>query len=446
MHSNYSKILHPVLNRPIIEYVVKAAEDANVDEIILVTGKNRKELETYFQDRVKYVEQPLGAEHPYGTGFAVKQGLSYIEKEDSVLILCGDAPLFRGEGLRKLLEHREKQKEAARAYGAFLEEPFGYGRLVTRKDKLLRIVEERDATEEEKRISLVNSGVFAFSGEALFYALDRLDTENAQGEMYLTDAVAILIEKGETVGLEVLEDASEMLGINSRIQLAQVEKMMRKRVNEYHMSRGITMENPETTVIEPGVLIGRDTYLEGGVRITGKTMIGEECRITSGSILKDATLGDRVIVRQSVLEECRVERDTDIGPFARLRPGTWLKERVHIGNFVEIKNATLGADTKAGHLAYIGDADVGEDVNIGCGVVFANYNGKEKFRTEVGDRAFLGSNANLVAPLVIGEEAFIAAGSTVTKDVEAGALGIERTKLKMKPGWVAKKNQGGEKK
>ena len=439
MKSKYSKALFSILNKPIIQYVTDVIKEAGIEEYILIAGKNLEDLKNLYGDEARYAVQEIGPGKPYGTGYAAKLGLDFIQDEDSVLILCADAPLFQPEGLKALMNHREKNKEAARCYAARLENHFRYGRMIYKGDKLIKIVEEKDADQEEKKVNLVNSGVHAFEGKALKFALGKLSVDNAQGEYYLTDAIEILLKQGEKVGLDVLKDSSEMMGVNSKVQLAQVENILRKRVNEEYMLQGVILENPDRIFIQPGVVIGRDTRIEAGCRITGETVIGEDSSIESGSIISNCRIGNNVRIRQSVLEDSVLEDNVDIGPFAHLRPKAYLKKKVHVGNFVEVKNATMGEGAKAGHLAYIGDAELKGDNNIGCGVIFVNYDGKNKHRSVVEKGAFIGSNANIVAPVHIGEDAYIAAGSTITKDVEKKALALERSEQKIVMDWVERK-------
>ena len=375
MKSKKSKVLHELLGRPMIEYVIESAEKAGAEQIVIVAGENRAVLEERFGDRVSYAVQDFGEDVPYGTGYALACALDYIDKEDSILILCGDAPLFLPEGLNRLMAKREKNREAARLYGAYVNNPFGYGRIVERDGSVEKIVEEKDASPEERKINLVNSGVFAFSGEALQQTLSELSTDNAQGEMYLTDVIELLIAQDQKVGLQVLEDPEEMTGINSKRQLAEATAIFQRRINGNWMDQGVILENPESIYIEPDVSIGIDTIIQANVRLEGNTRIGEDCIIESGSVIRSSTIYNDVLIRQSVIEDSVVESHTDIGPFAHLRPGAHLKEKVHIGNFVKLK-FRLGPGTKAGHLAYIGDADL-EENNIGCGVIFVNYDGTQ---------------------------------------------------------------------
>lgn len=309
---------------------------------------------------------------------------------------------------------------------------------------MLKIVEHKDCSEEELEIKEFNSGIMALQGKALKDSISKLDTDNEQGELYLTDIFEILREEGGNISTFLIDDVEEVYGINSKLQLAEAEKIMKRRVNEKFMIDGVVMEDPERTFIEPGVEIGRDTYIGSGVRIFGKTKIGESCEIFGDSFIKDSILDDEVVIKSSYIIESEIGEGTDVGPFSHLRPNSKLGKHVHIGDFVEIKKSTVGDGTKAGHLAYLGDVDLGENINISCGVIFANYDGKNKARTKVGSGSFIGSNANIVAPCEIEEEAYIAAGSTITKAVKKGELAIERGTQANIAGWVDKRKKNGK--
>lgn len=320
-------------------------------------------------------------------------------------------------------------------------DPFGYGRIIRGTDSTIAgIVEEKDATDKEKAITEVNTGIFAFTGRALKENIGNLSANNKQSELYLTDVIQMLNDQGKKIGGVTMCDEEEMLGINSRVQLAACEEIMRRRINRYHMDNGVTFTDKDATLIDFDVKIGRDTILGPNVHLEGSTIIGEGCVIRGASRIVDSTVADGVTIDSSVIEHSQVGRGVTMGPFAHLRPNSVLEENVHIGNFVEVKNSHIGKGTKAGHLAYIGDGDVGENVNISCGVIFCNYNGRKKFRTTIGDNAFIGSNVNLVAPITIGEGAFIAAGSTISKDVGDESLAVERSEQKMIAGWNRRKD------
>ena len=322
-----------------------------------------------------------------------------------------------------------------------LDDPTGYGRIIRDNHSFEKIVEQKDATEEEKKVCEINTGVYVFKSADLIESFKELKNDNMQNEYYLTDCLGIMKEKGLNVGIMVAQDDEEFLGINSKLQLAQANKVMKKRINEQHMINGVTIEDPDNTYIGKDVVIKPDTVILPGTVIEGKTEIGTDCVIGPNSRITNSIIKDGVTVQCSVLLSAEVDNYTTIGPFAYLRPNTKIGEHVKIGDFVEIKNSTIDDGTKVSHLTYVGDSDVGKNVNFGCGTVTVNYDGKNKFRTTIGDNAFIGCNTNLIAPVVIKENAFTAAGSTITFDVPEGSLSIARAKQINKPGWREKKSE-----
>lgn len=441
MKSQLPKVLHKVSGKPILEYVVKASVDANVEKNIVIIGHGGQKVKEYFKDSpLIFREQPIGPDAPYGTGYAVMQGIDSIDDDSNVLILCGDTPLITSQTVGRFLAYHKDGEFDGTVLTALLDDSSGYGRIKRDRDgKILEIIEDKDASEEERKIKEINSGIFCFRGGLLKSALKKLDSNNSQGELYITDIIGILKKEGYRVGGYKIEDPVEIHGINSRIQLAFSEDIMRSRINEYHMSMGVTIVNPGSTYIEEGVSIGQDTIIYPGVTIEGNTEIGKDCIIRSNTRISNSKIGNQIEIESSLIENSIVEEGANIGPNAHLRPDSHIGKNVRIGNFVEVKNAYLGDNSKAGHLTYIGDAEVGKNVNIGCGVIFVNYNGKEKFRTTIGDDSFIGSNVNLVAPLKIENKAFVAAGSTITKDVPEGSLGISRVDQVNKEGWMEKR-------
>lgn len=441
MKSDRSKVLHTLLGVPMLTYVLDAVRDAGFDTRVIICGKNEEALKEAYTDKtIAFRRQPIGEGHPYGTGYAVMQAKDFLADDVPVLIMAGDVPLVRAQTLNELLRVHTEKSYAATVLTAELDDLTGYGRIIKDEHGLMTgIVEDRDCTPEQKKIREVNSGIFIVQAKALADSLDQLTTDNDQGEYYITDIFEILAKQELPVGTYALTDGDEILGINSKDQLAEVENIMRRRILTAHMKDGVLIENPDTVLIAPGIAIGRDTRIEQNCRITGSTSIGSDCVIGQGTVIRDCQIGSHVKIRSSELEESVVGDYSDMGPYAHLRPKSVLGEKVHLGNFVEIKNATLGEGTKAGHLAYIGDADLGAGINIGCGVVFVNYDGKKKHRALVEDGAFVGSNANVVAPVRIGKSAYVAAGSTITKDVPEGALSIERAKQTNLEGWVERK-------
>lgn len=441
MKSKLPKVLHPVAGKPMLGYIIDSCKKSGIDKTVVIVGHGGDRVkDTFKEEEVIFREQPMGDDVPYGTGFAVQQALEDFEDEDTVLILTGDTPLIQPETLESLVKRRETGKYSGIVLTAMLDNPFGYGRIIRGdSSNIVKIVEEKDADDKEKAVNEVNSGIFAFRGGSLKEALGYLSTDNSQGELYLTDVIKILVEQGEKVGAHILRNPEEMMGVNSKVQLARCEAKMREIINEHHMTEGVTIPDPKSVIIENDVVIGRDTVIYPGAVLQGKTVIGDDCTLYGTTRVVDSVIGDGVTLDNVLVEESVVGDNSKLGPYAHLRPNSKIGKNTKVGNFVEVKNSNFGDGSKAGHLAYIGDADVGKDVNIGCGTIFVNYNGKEKFRTTVGDRAFIGSNSNLVAPLEVEEDGYIAAGSTITKKVGKGQLSIERSRQKNLSGWVERK-------
>lgn len=433
MKSKLFKVMHPVMGRPMVGHVVHAALEADASEVITITGHGAETIKDYLGDKSQFVYQ----EEQLGTAHAVMQAKDLLEgKEGTTLVLSGDTPLLRAETLQELMAYHEEEGAKATILTALADDPFGYGRVIRAEDdSVSKVVEEKDASSEERLVQEINTGTYCFDNQALFNALERVNNDNAQGEYYLPDVLEILKNDAEKVGAFRLENMEEALGVNDRKALAEATAIMRKRINEKHMTNGVTMIDPDSTYIDVQVEIGSDTVVEPNSYIKGQTKIGEDVLIGLGSVIVDSQLADGVTIKQSVIEESIVGKNSDVGPHSHLRKDSVLGENVHIGNYVEVKNATIGNLTRAGHHTYIGDAEVGVDVNIGCGVVFANYNGMTKNKTVVGDYSFVGSNSNLVAPVVVGKNSFIAAGSTITEEVPDSALGIARARQVNKEGF-----------
>jgi bifunctional UDP-N-acetylglucosamine pyrophosphorylase/glucosamine-1-phosphate N-acetyltransferase len=376
-----------------------------------------------------------------GTGHALLQTSGVLEGRNGfVLLLSGDVPLLKGHTLAALVQKHQESKVAATVLTALVEQPYGYGRVVRVKGKISRIVEERDASPTQRKIREINSGVYVFSLAPLFDALRGLATGNAQGEYYLTDLISTYRRRRLGVETVVLDDPNEIRGINSRSELAEASRIVRQNKNEELMAAGVTIEDPATTYVDDDVVIGADTVIHPGVHLEGKTQIGQACEIHAGVRIINSTLGDRVTVQNHcVINSGKLADGVTIGPFAHLRPDTELGESVHIGNFVELKKAVIGKGTKAGHLAYIGDAVVGEGVNIGAGAITCNYDGSRKHLTTIEDGVFVGTDSQLVAPVRIGKGAYIGSGTTIREDVPAGALAVSAGKQRNIAGWVEKK-------
>ncbi len=426
MKSKLFKVMHPVMGRPMVGHVVNAALNAQATKVITITGFGAEMIQEYLGDRSEYVYQ----EEQLGTAHAVEQARELLEgKEGTTVVLSGDTPLLRAETLEQLMDEHENTEAKATILTALAKDPHGYGRVIRAKDgSVAKVVEEKDANEEERAVREINTGTYCFDNKELFEALKKVDNNNAQGEYYLPDVLEILKDNNEQVGAYQLDNMDEALGVNNRVALSQATAIMRDRINETHMINGVTLIDSKNTYIETEVEIGRDTVIEPGVYLKGNTVLGEDVVVGMHSVIEDSEIADGVEIRQSVLESAAVGKGSDIGPHSHLRNGAILGEKVHIGNYVEIKKSTIGDHTKAGHHTYIGDAQVGKHVNIGCGVVFANFNGKTKNKTFVGDHSFVGSNANLVAPVNLGKNSFVAAGSTITEEVPENALGLARAR------------------
>lgn len=441
MKSKKPKVLHSICGKPLISHVLDAAFGAGVDKNVVIIGHGKEEVRDCVKgEKIDFAEQAIYDGAPYGTGYAVMQAVDYINDEDHVVILCGDTPLIESKTINDLIEFHKREKNHATVLTAKLENPSGYGRIVKKGNgEIKKIVEQKDANESEKTIKEINSGFYCFSGKELKFGLERITNDNLQNEYYLTDIIEVLSNEGYNVKALTFEDPSQLYGINSRAQLAQAEEIMRKRINRGHMENGVTFINPDSTYIDPEVKVGKDTIIYPNVYLEKNTVIGEDCIIRSNTRIVDSIIDDNVEIEASLIENSLVGNACHIGPFAHLRPHAKLGKNVKIGNFVEVKKSTIKDNSKAGHLAYIGDADIGESVNIGCGVIFVNYNGQIKARSLVGDNAFIGSNSNIVAPVEVAKWGYIAAGSTITKDVGEGDLSIGRAQQVNMPGWVERK-------
>ncbi len=435
MKSDLIKVLHPVAGKPMLGHVVANARRAGFADIVVVVGFQQERVRAYLGDTVQYAVQA----EQLGTGHAVMQAAPYInaQKGGHVLVLLGDNPFLGPEVLKRLLERHQQSGARATLLTARVRNPFGLGRVIREPgtNRVLRIVEEKDATEEERQITEIWPGVVIFRREGLTGLLNRLDNKNAQGEYYLPQAVEILVRDGEKVeaAMEAAED--EAIAPNNRVQLAEAEARIRRRILERHMLNGVTIIDPRSTFIDEDVEIGRDTTIWPFTFLQGKTVIGRDCKIGPSSTIVDSYIGDRSRVEQSVVESSTVGRDCRIGPMAHLRPGCELADRVEIGNYAELKMAKVASGVKCHHHSYLGDVTIGENANIGAGVITANYNGFEKFRTEIGAGAFIGTNVNLIAPISVGDGALIAAGSTVSaNEIPANALVVERAEQAVRPG------------
>ena len=415
MKSKMPKVLHKVCGKPLSKWVIDASEAAGADKVCAVVGHKAETVKEVLGDVCEFA---LQAEQK-GTGHAVMQAIDVIKNsKGEVVILNGDTPLITAETINKAIEYHKNNGNQATVITAILDDATGYGRIVRDNDgSVLKIVEQKDASKEEKKINEVNSGMYVFDAQSLVYALDKITPNNAQGEYYLTDTLEILLSAGKKIGGYAISDNDEIRGINDRVQLNEAEKIMQKRINEYHMRNGVTMRNPESVYIEDGVEIGNDTEICQNVTIKSGTKIGSDCVIGSGSMLDRAVIHDGVDVLSSVILESEVDEGTHVGPFAYIRPNCHVGKEVKVGDFVELKNSNIDDGTKISHLTYIGDSDVGKRVNFGCGTVTCNYDGKKKYRTTIGDDCFVGCNTNFVSPINVGDGVYIAAGSTITEDI-----------------------------
>ncbi len=441
MKSATIKILHRAAGRPIIDYVLDLAGGLSSNPPVMVVGHQREAVQEAIGSRARFAVQ----EEQHGTGHAVLQAAPAIEPAGiagkRVLILSGDVPLTRPETLQRLLDEHERAGNALTLLTMKLPDPGMYGRILRGSDgKVTRIVEAKDASEAEKAIGEVNAGIYVFDGTHLFDNLRNLSPDNAQKEYYLTDLLEVIRRGGHQVGAVVADDPVEALGVNSRADLAQVENEIQRRIVTKLMSEGVTFRNPSTVVIDSTVAIGPDTVVYPFVTIEGTTRIGRDCVIEPGVHLINVTVGNDVHLKTgTVAEDAVIEDEAAVGPYAHLRPGTQLGRRAKIGNFVETKKAVFGEGAKASHLSYIGDAEVGADVNIGAGTITCNYDGKHKNKTIIEDGAFIGSDSQLVAPIRIGRGAYVGAGSTITKDVPADALALTRAPQRVIEGWAKKR-------
>jgi bifunctional UDP-N-acetylglucosamine pyrophosphorylase/glucosamine-1-phosphate N-acetyltransferase len=436
MHSQKPKVLHQVCGKNILDYVVEVSRAAGIDDIGVIVGYQADVVTASLPPEVAIMLQ----KEQLGTGHAVVQALPFFDNfQGNLIVLVGDAPLIRPETIEGLVSRHETNGYAATVLTAEFADPTGYGRMIKNAaNELVRIVEEKDASPEEKMVREINSGMYCFDAQTLKVALQELKTDNAQGEYYLTDVIEIIRKMGKTAGTYTTPDCEDIQAINSKNQLAEAEVVMRKRINQKLMAAGVTMIDPATTYISSQTTIGQDTILYPGVILEGETVIGHDTTIGANSHLVNAKIGDHVTIQNSTILDSTVDDATSVGPYAYIRPGSRIGKHCKVGDFVEVKNSIMGDGAKASHLTYIGDGDVGENVNLGCGTVFVNYDGKKKSRTVVEKDAFVGCNTNLIAPVTVKEGAYIAAGSTITDDVPEESLAIARARQVNKVGYLKK--------
>ena len=442
MQSKLYKVLHKVCDRTMVELVLDSLSDLEMQEVITVVGHGAERVKEVLGDRTKFVLQ----EEQLGTAHAVKVAKDELkDKEGTTIVMYGDTPLIRSETINNMLDHHEKMNAKATVLTAIADNPFAYGRIIRDVNgNLVKIVEEKDATEQERKIKEINSGIYCFDNKLLFEMLEKVKNDNNQGEYYLPDVLGLIREQKEIIETYLCDDFDETFGVNDRVALAYAENVMRNRINTKHMLAGVTLVDPTNTYIAPNAVIGRDTTIYPNVTIKSNTIIGEDCQIKPNSYLENVQIGNGVKVISSTISDSKIGDYTSVGPYSHIRNNCELGKNVRVGNFVELKNTIYGDSSKTAHLSYLGDTEVGSNTNIGCGTITVNYDGKNKYKTKIGSDAFIGCNSNLIAPLEIGDGAVVAAGTTVTEDAPDDTLVIARVKQENKMGY-AKKMPAGRK-
>ena len=433
MKSDTPKILHEICGKSMIDYVLQNSKALSDQKPLIVVGHEKEKVMHHLEGKAEFVFQ----KEQLGTGHAVIIAKEFIEnKKGYVLIMAGDMPLIRQETLLELYDKMKNEGSQACVLTTVTEDPFGYGRVVIENENVLKIVEEKDATEKERKIKEVNTAVYLFKIDSLLKAIDRLSNNNALKEYYLTDCIELIRKDGGRVSYYRIEDEHEGFGVNDREQLAHANMLMQQRILKQHMLGGITIIDPNNTYIDADVVIGHDTIIYPGNYLKTGTVIGERCILKGSNIIENTTIKDEAEIISSTVTDSYIGQGTTVGPYAYLRPGSNIGASCRIGDYVEIKNSNIKDFTKVSHLTYIGDADVGKNCNVGCGTVFVNYDGKEKYRITIGDNVFIGCNTNLIAPVKVDDGAFIAAGSTVTENVPKDALCIARSRQTIKENWA----------
>ncbi|MFS1664446.1 bifunctional UDP-N-acetylglucosamine diphosphorylase/glucosamine-1-phosphate N-acetyltransferase GlmU [Streptococcus sp. zg-JUN1979] len=437
MKSDLPKVMHKVAGLTMLEHVFRSVEAISPQKTVTVVGHKAELVAEVLGDKSEFALQT----EQLGTGHAVMMAKeTLLDCEGQTLVIAGDTPLITGESLKSLIEFHINHKNVATILTAEAANPFGYGRIIRNSDEeVMKIVEEKDATDFEKQVTEINTGTYVFDNHRLFEALKAINTDNAQGEYYLTDVIGIFKEAGEKVGAYKLRDFNESLGVNDRLALSVAEKVMRERLTKHYMLNGVSFVDPSAVYIDSDVEIGEETVIEANVTLRGKTRIGKHVLVTNGSAIYDSSIGDGSVITHSMIESSTLAEGVSVGPYAHIRPDSILDREVHVGNFVEVKGSRLGEKTKAGHLTYIGNATVGKDVNFGAGTITVNYDGKDKFETHIGDNVFVGSHSTLIAPVRIGDNALSAAGSTITDDIPKDGLAIGRARQVIKEGYAKTK-------
>ncbi|MHA6252907.1 bifunctional UDP-N-acetylglucosamine diphosphorylase/glucosamine-1-phosphate N-acetyltransferase GlmU [Oceanobacillus sp. CAU 1775] len=436
MKSKLYKVLHPVVGKPMVQHVIQNLNAVHLDKLITVVGFGAEKVKEEIGDSSQFVIQ----EEQLGTGHAVQQAEGLLnDLEGTTIVACGDTPLITGETFAELFKYHEESGSSATILTSVAPDPAGYGRVVRNaEDDVSRIVEHKDASDAELLINEINTGTYCFNNKELFAALKQVTNENAQGEYYLPDVIEILRNQGKKISAFITNDFEETLGINDRVALAQAENIMKKRINEKHMRNGVALIDPDHTYIGPDVVIERDVTILPGTTLSGKTVIKEDSVIGPNSEIVNSQVGMGTTVKQSVVHDSEIGENVNVGPYAHIRPESVIGNHAKLGNFVEVKKSTLGEHSKVSHLSYIGDANVGRNVNVGCGTITVNYDGQNKHLTTIEDDAFIGCNSNLIAPVTIGKGAYVAAGSTINRDVPENALSIARARQANKEGYVEK--------
>ena len=436
MKSKLYKVLHKVCGKAMVDHVLTQVEKTNMDHVVTIVGHGADKVRELLKNRTEYAVQ----KEQLGTGHAVLQAEDILGDIDGMtMIVSGDTPLFTAKTFENLFEYHRQKGAAATILTAQTDNPFSYGRIVRNEVGVVsKIVEQKDATPEEAKITEINTGVYCFDNKKLFAALHQVKNDNAQGEYYLPDVIGIMKAAGEIIAAYKMDDFSESMGVNDRVALAKATHIMQERINEKHMRNGVTIIDPASTYIDYGIKIGSDTIIEPGVQLQGNTVIGADCVIGAHSKIINSTIKNNVTVTSSQIEGAIMHDHSNIGPHSHLRPKAELGKYVHVGNYCEVKNAKLGARTKMGHLSYVGDATLGTDINIGCGVVFVNYDGIKKHHSTVGDYSFIGSNSNIIAPVKMEDHSYVAAGSTITDDINQFDMGIARGRQVNKVGYFKK--------
>ncbi|WP_112179125.1 MULTISPECIES: bifunctional UDP-N-acetylglucosamine diphosphorylase/glucosamine-1-phosphate N-acetyltransferase GlmU [Paraliobacillus] len=436
MKSKLYKVLHPVMGRPMVQHVIDQLQAVQLNKIITIVGFGAEKVKEQLGSDSEFVIQ----KEQLGTGHAVRQAEPILLNEEGVtLVICGDTPLLSKETIQALFDHHEQSEARATVLTTSITDPSGYGRVIRDdNNNVAKIVEHKDATAEQLAVNEINTGTYCFDNQTLFQALKKVSNDNVQGEYYLPDVMEIIKNDGQKISAYQTEDAEETIGVNDRIALAKAEKLMKNRINNNHMKNGVTIIDPDHTYIEPKVTIASDVVIEPGCVLRGDTSIATDCVIGPNSEINNCDIGENTTIKQSVAQDSQIGKDVQIGPYAHIRPEAEIGDEVKIGNFVEIKKSRIDSKSKVSHLSYIGDAEIGENVNVGCGTITVNYDGKNKHLTKIEDDAFIGCNSNLIAPVTIGKGSYVAAGSTISKNVPTNALSIARSKQENKIDYAEK--------